>query len=184
VAFLSGLSASHFLLDLSGLSLLEHAFPADAVGSAFNEDVDELSLTLAKSVGVGDIPGATDGVGVDTTATTGLEAELCTLVLEVFTGREEREFDHGTGAESSSQVGWASKDETQMVVVHEIVSCTREHFLDDLGGLGESFEDRDNTITLLHGDDSHVVLLIEPDEESLVGVVEDTTGVGPVATAS
>jgi len=71
-----------------------------------------------------------------------------------------------------------------MVVVHEIVSCTREHFLDDLGGLSESVEDWDDTVTLLHGDDSHVVLLIEPDEESLVGVVEDTTGVGPMATAS
>jgi len=71
-----------------------------------------------------------------------------------------------------------------MVVVHEIVSCTLEYFLDDLGGLSESLEDWDDTITLLHGDDSHVVLLIEPDEESLVGVVEDTTGVGPMATAS
>jgi len=178
------LSAGHFPLDLSGLSLLEHAFPADAVCSALNEDVDELSLTLAKSIGVRDIPGATDGVGVDTTAATGLEAELSTLVLEVFTGREEREFDHGTGAESSSQVGWACKDETQMVIMHEIISVFGKHFLDDLGGLGESLEDRYNTITLLHGDNAHVVLLIEPDEEGLVGVMEDTTGVGPMATAS
>lgn len=36
--------------------------------------------------------------------------------------------------------------------------------------------------SLLHGDDSHVVLLVHPHEEVLLGVVEDSATVGPVAS--
>jgi creatine kinase len=47
-----------------------------------------------------------------------------------------------------------------MVVVHEVVSSTLEGLLDNLGGLCESAEDVLDVVTLLHGDDSHVVLLV------------------------
>jgi len=66
------------------VSLLKHAFPSDEVGGSLNEDVDELSLTLSESVSVGDVPSATDGGGVNTTATTGLETKSSADVLEVF----------------------------------------------------------------------------------------------------
>ena len=35
--------------------------------------------------------------------------------------------------------------------------------------------------SILHGDDSELVLLVDPDEESLILVVEDTSAVGPVS---
>jgi hypothetical protein len=36
----------------------------------------------------------------------------------------------------------------------------------------------------LHGDDTELILLVDPDEESLGVVVEDTTALGPVAVES
>ena len=44
----------------------------------------------------------------------------------------------------------------------------------------ESLEDLTDVGTLLHGDDTKLVLLIHPDEEGLSIVVEDTTRLGPV----
>ena len=52
--------------------------------------------------------------------------------------------------------------------------------LDLGGGDGESLEDLADVGTLLHGDDTKLVLLIHPDEEGLCVVVEDTTSLGPV----
>ena len=51
-----------------------------------------------------------------------LESHAATDVTEVFAGREEGDLDHGAGAESSSEVGGAGKDPSEMVVVHEVVS--------------------------------------------------------------
>ena len=45
---------------------------------------------------------------------------------------------------------------------------------------GESLENLADVGTLLHGDDTKLVLLIHPDEEGLCVVVEDTTSLGPV----
>ena len=45
---------------------------------------------------------------------------------------------------------------------------------------GESLENLADVGTLLHGDDTKLVLLIHPDEEGLCVVVEDPTSLGPV----
>ena len=63
-----------------------------------------------------------------------------------------------------------------MVVVREAGDL-----LDSLGGAGETLEDSANVRTLLHGDDTELVLFVDPDEESLRVVVEDTSALGPVA---
>ena len=47
--------------------------------------------------------------------------------------------------------------------------------------LGESSEDSTDIGTLLHGDDSELVLFIDPDEESLLVVVEDASALWPVS---
>lgn len=48
------------------------------------------------------------------------------------------------------------------------------------GSAGKSFENTADVSTVLHGDDAELVLLINPHEESLLIVVEDTTAGGPV----
>ena len=63
-----------------------------------------------------------------------------------------------------------------MVVVSELGSR-----LDTGGGAAETLEDGADVGTLLHGDDTELILLIDPDEESLGVVVEDTSALGPVA---
>ena len=71
-----------------------------------------------------------------------------------------------------------------MVVVHEVVTFLLQDLLDTFSGSRESVEDFDDGSTLLHGDNSHLIFFIDPDEEVLGFVVEDTTGVWPVATAT
>ena len=63
--------SSDFSVDV--LSLLEGLFPSDDLGDTFDEDVDELDFGLAKSISVGDVPGATSGGGVNSSSTSGLK---------------------------------------------------------------------------------------------------------------
>ena len=82
---------------------------------------------------------------------------------------------HG-GAQGCSQVGRTRSDVAHVRVVEEPGT-----FFDGCGGTRQTLEDHTDVGSLLHGDDSELVLLVNPDEESLVGVVEDTTTLGPVA---
>ena len=51
----------------------------------------------------------------------------------------------------------------------------------DLGsGSRESLEDLTDVRTLLHRDDTELILLVDPDEEGLGIVMEDTTSLGPL----
>jgi hypothetical protein len=63
-----------------------------------------------------------------------------------------------------------------VVVVSEVGDA-----LDMRDGAAKSLEDCADVGTGLHGDDSQLVLLIYPDEEGLVVVVENASVVGPVA---
>ena len=45
--------------------------------------------------------------------------------------------------------------------------------------LGESSEDGSNVSTILHGYDSELILLVNPDEESLLIVMEDASALWP-----
>ena len=53
----------------------EGLFPSDDLGDTLDEDVDELGLRLAKSISVGDVPGAAGGGRIDTSSSSGLEKE-------------------------------------------------------------------------------------------------------------
>ena len=46
---------------------------------------------------------------------------------------------------------------------------------------GKSLKDTLDISSLLHGDNSELILLIDPDQESLGVIVEDTTTAGPVS---
>jgi len=95
-----------------------------------------------------------------------------------------RQFDHGTGAKSSSKVRWARQNESKMIVMHEIVTGIFENLLNDGGCLCEAFENRNNSITLLHRYDAHVVLFVEPNKECLFFIVVNSTSIGPVTSTT
>ena len=65
-----------------------------------------------------------------------------------------------------------------MVVVGELADG-----LDVRGSSAESVEGLSDTSSLLHGDDSELILLIDPDEESLGIVMEDTSAGWPLSVA-
>lgn len=54
-------------------------------------------------------------------------------------------------------------------------------FVDDFRGFAETLEGVVNECLGVHGDDTELVLVIDPQEESLVIVVEKASTVGPVA---
>jgi hypothetical protein len=80
------------------------------------------------------------------------------------------------GSEGGSEVSWARGDVTKMLVVGELA-----HGLDVSGSSAESIEDLEDTGSWLHGDDSELILFVDPDEESLGVVVEDTSAGWPVS---
>jgi len=62
-----------------------------------------------------------------------------------------------------------------------VISGEFSNFLDGRCSSAKSVEDLGDTSTLLHGDDSELILFVNPDEESLGIVVEDTSALWPVS---
>ena len=139
--------------------------------------LDEVLLRTAKSALVGDIEDAVRGIRVLTTGATDLDVVLVSDTLE--SGpviHELLQADVDRSAEGCSEVSRAGCDITEMAVVSELGSS-----LDSGSGTAEALEDGTDVGTLLHGDDTELILLINPDEEGLGVIVEDTSALGPVA---
>jgi len=94
----------------------------------------------------------------------------------VFWLGEINKLDVYGSSESGSHVRWASSDVTEMFGVGEL-----GFGLDLVGGISESGENLEDVAILLHGNDSEMVFLIDPDEESLGIVVENTTSLWPLS---
>merc|ERR1719317_1769476 len=83
---------------------------------------------------------------------------------------------------ASTKVGGAGVDVAEPLIQAEVLAGLLLHrVLDGLDTLGEPGEDFFHISSLLHGDDAELVLFVDPDQEGLLGVVEDTTSLGPVA---
>ena len=142
--------------------------------------LDKVLLGATETSAVGDVENSIAGVGVLTVRATDLDSKLIGNTLESgHVLHEVGESDVDGSTESSSEVGWARGDVTDVVVVGETSTG-----LDGSGGSGETLEDGGDVGTWLHGDDTELILLVDPDKESLVVVVEDSTTVWPVAVES
>lgn len=158
-------------LNSEGLLLLNHGL--DTVVHV----LDEVLLGAAQSALVGDVEGAVVGLGVLTVDASDLDVELVGDLLELFHVLGELgELDVDGGAESGSEVGGARGDVAEVVIMGELADG-----LDVSGGAAESVEDRVEVGTVLHGDDTELILFIDPHEEGLGIVVEDTSALGPFA---
>lgn len=62
-----------------------------------------------------------------------------------------------------------------MLVVSKLDDC-----LNMCCSAGESIKDSMDVGALLHGDNTELIFFVDPDEESLFFVVENTSAVGPV----
>ena len=139
--------------------------------------LDEIDLGAAESAEVGDVKDAIISLGVLTVGTADLDVVLVSDSLElVLLLGELGELDVHGSAHASAEVGGARGNVTKMLVVGEL------GLLLNLGSSdGEALEDLTDVGARLHGDDAELILLVNPDEESLGVVVEDATGLRPVA---
>merc|ERR1712106_902426 len=85
------------------------------------------------------------------------------------------------GPHASAEAGWAGVDVAVLLIQTEVLSrLLLDGLLDSLDSLGKPGEDLLHISSLLHGDDAKLILLVDPDEEGLFLVVEDTTTLWPV----
>ena len=86
------------------------------------------------------------------------------------------------GPHAGPEVGGAGVDVAVLGVQHEILARLGLNGVTySLDASGEAVEHGADIAAALHGDDSQLVLLVDPGEEGLVLVVEDATTLGPVA---
>merc|ERR1711997_1102298 len=92
-----------------------------------------------------------------------------------------RQVDVDRGPHASTQVGGAGVNVAILLVKAEVLArLSLYRVLDGLDTLGKSAEHFPYISTLLHGDDAELILLVDPDEEGLLCVVEDATTLRPV----
>ena len=87
-----------------------------------------------------------------------------------------RQSDVDWCSQGGSQVGGAWGDVTQVTIMGEL-----GNLLDEATSTAESFEDGVQVSSLLHRDNSELIFFVDPDEESLFLIVEDTSAMGPVS---
>jgi len=149
-----------------------------------NHGLDELDLGVAKTVLVGNVIGVTSLTARLAAGTTGLEREGLAPLLQFVNGilgpAGKVNVDGGTHA--SAQVGGAGVDVAELGGEQEVLArLSLDGVTDGSNTTGKTLEDTLDVATLLHGDDTELILLVDPDKEGLVGVVEDTAALGPVA---
>ena len=106
------------------------------------------------------------------TSSSFLQPHFAEDIIEAFLIlRQFWDLDVDTTSQSSSQVAWACQHVTQMVIVHVLLSDLLHLFLDLGDALAEALEHSQHVASLLHGNETCVILLVNPHQESLVIVV-------------
>ena len=152
-----------------------------------NHGLDELDLGVAETVLVGNIIGDTSlATGLATSAAR-LESKLLAPLLQrrqtLLCPAGQVNVDRGPHA--SAKVGGAGMQEAQLGVEHEVLArLGLDRVLNGLDALGQPLKDTTYIATLLHRNDSELILLIDPDEEGLGRVVENAPALRPVTLHS
>jgi len=150
---------------------------------AINHLLDELNLGVSEPVLVGDVVGVSSLATRFSAGSTGLQVKLLATSLELFNAvlGPARQVNVDRGPHASTKVGWAGVDVTKPLIKAEVLArLLLDRVLDSLDTLGKPGEDLLHVSSLLHGDDAELILLVDPDEESLLLVVEDATTLRPV----
>ena len=141
--------------------------------------LDEINFGSSKSSLVRDVVDVVRRLRVLSMDASDLDVVLIGDLLEVgHFDSELGQLDVNGGSECGTEVGGARGDVTEMLVVG------KSSDLLDLGSsLGESSEDGSDVSAWLHRDNPKLILFVDPDEESLRVIMEDTSTFGPVAVA-
>lgn len=159
-------SHRHFLVH-EGLDTVDHV-------------LNKLLLGFSESSSVRDVEDAIVGLGVLSVDASDLHlVSVGDLLEDLLLFHELGQVDVHRGSHGGSEVGGTGRDVTEMVITGEF--CDR---FDVGGGSAQSLEDSSDISALLHGDDSQLILFVDPDEEGLGVVVEDTSARRPVSVES
>ena len=139
--------------------------------------LDEGFLGESESSLVGDVKDTVVGFGVLSVDSSDLDVVLVgDLVEQVFVLHQLWKLDMNGGSQGGTEVGGAGGDVTEVIVVSELADL-----LNLSGSSAKSVENFLDTSSLLHGDDSELIFFVDPDEESLFGVVENSSSGWPVS---
>merc|ERR1719310_770195 len=143
-----------------------------------NHGLDQFNLGVSKTMLVGDVISVTSLASRFSAGSTGLNLQFLASNLELLDTLlgPSGEVNMDRGSHASTEVGGAGVDVT--VLLGQSVVLAR--LLDGLDTAGEAGEDSLDVATFLHGDDTGLVLLVDPEKEGLGVIVEDSTTLGPV----
>merc|ERR1719435_226419 len=147
-----------------------------------NHDLDQLDLRVSKTMLVGDVISASSLAARFSAGSTGLDSELFTASLELvnrFLG-PAREVNVDGGTHTSSKVGGAGVDIAVLLGESKVLATfSLDRVSNSLDTASKTSKDSLDISSLLHGDDSCLVLLIDPEKEGLGSIVEDSTALWP-----
>jgi len=171
------------VVDLHAVLLLELKILLPESVDSVNHDLDKLNLGVSKTMLVGDVISVTSLTTGLSTGSTGLNSEFLASCLELVNGflGPSGKVNVDGGSHTSSKIGWARVDVS--VLFGESVVLARlslDGISDSLDSTGKTSEDSLDVSSLFHGDDTGLILLIDPHKEGLSVIVEDSTALGPV----
>jgi len=136
-----------------------------------------LDLVSSESSQVGNIEDTVVGLSVLSVDTSDLHLVLVgDGLVKFWVLHQFWKVDMDGSSKTSSHVGWASGDVSEMIIVGKLGLG-----LDNGRGLGKSGEDLLDVRSSLHGDDSKLILFVDPDKESLGVVVVNTSSLWPLS---
>jgi len=148
-----------------------------------NHGLNKLNFRVSKTMLVGNVIGVSGLATRFTLGSTGLETHTVTPGLQSINGvlGPSWEVNVDRGAHAGAQVGGARVDVSKLGGDLEVLArFSLDGISDSLDTLGKTLKDTLDITALLHGNDTELILLIDPDQEGLGGIVEDTTTLGPV----
>jgi len=148
-----------------------------------DHSLDQLDLRVAQAVLVGNVIGDASLAARLTTGSTRLKGQLFTPGLQ--SGQTllgpSRQVNVNRGPHASSQVGGARVQVAKTGVQQELLSrLSLDRVTNSLDAFGQTVKDATDVTTLLHGNDTELILLVDPGEEGLGGIVEDASALRPV----
>jgi len=119
-----------------------------------------------------------------TTGSTGLQVKLLTSCLQGINTMLSPTWKVNMDrcSHTSSKIGWAGVDVAVLRVKAEVLArLLLDRVSNSLDTLGKSFKDSSDITSHLHGNDTELIFFIDPDEEGLLVIMEDTTTLRPVS---
>merc|ERR1719320_679400 len=116
-------------------------------------------------------------------SSTGLQVKLFTSLLQLVNTvlGPSRQVNMDRGSHTSSKIGGAGMNVSILGIKAEVLSrILLDTVSNSLDTSGQPLKDSLDISSLLHRDDSELILLINPDKEGLGIIVENTPALGPI----